>query len=93
MTPIVLKYLNLSSAIAAGVASVLWFVSAVVRVKFDATPGPDGTVPGAIVDDQDNDILASQARGNWWSAWAASAAAVAAALQAVAIWNTPVSQR
>lgn len=91
MTLLLLKYLNLASAIAAGVASVLWYVSAVVRVKFDATPGPDGMVPGAIVDDDDNDILASQARGNWWSARAAFAAAVAAALQAVAIWHTPIS--
>jgi hypothetical protein len=61
MTPIELKHLNLASAIAAGIAAVLWFTSAVVRVKFDATPGPDGTVDGAIVDDEDNDILASQA--------------------------------
>ena len=90
MAPIDLKHLNLASAIAAGVAAVLWFVSAVVRVKFNATPSPDGMIDGGIVDDKNNDILASQARGNWWSAWAASAAGVAAALQAIAIWYTPV---
>lgn len=86
-----LQYLNLASAIAAGVAAVLWFVSATVRIKFDATPGPNGWTTGAIVDEENNDILASQAKGNWWSAWAASAAGVAAALQAVAIWNTPIA--
>ena len=90
MTPIDLKHLNLASAVAAGVAAGLWFVSAVVRVKFNVTPGPDGMIDGGIVDDKNNDILASQARGNWWSAWAASAAAVAAALQAIAIWYTPI---
>jgi hypothetical protein len=90
MTATALRYLNLASAIAAGIAAVLWFVSAVARVKFDDTPGLDGMTPGGIVDDENNDILASQARGNWWSAWAASAAAVAAPLQATAIWFTPV---
>jgi hypothetical protein len=62
--------------------------SILVRVKFDATPRPNGMVPGAIVGEDDNDILASRARGNWWSARAAFAAAAAAALQAVAIWYT-----
>lgn len=87
----VLGYLNLASAIAAGVAAVLWLISAIVRVKFDETPGPDGMVPGGIVDDDNNDILASKARANWWSAWAALAAGLAAALQALAIWNTPIA--
>lgn len=86
-----LKNINLASAIFAGAAAILWFISAVVRVKFDDTPGPDGMIAGAIVDDDNNDILASQARANWWSAWAASAAAIAAALQAIAIWCTPVA--
>jgi hypothetical protein len=90
MTSIALRHLNLASAIAAGIAAVVCFVSAVVRVKFNATPGPDGMIDGGIVDDKYNDILASQTRGNWWSAWAASAATVAAALQAIAIWCTPV---
>lgn len=90
MTPAALRDLNFASAIAAGIAAALWLKSAVVRVKFDDRPGPDGMTPGGIVDDEDNDLLASQARGNWWSAWAASAAAVAAALQAIAIWCTPV---
>lgn len=84
-----LPFFNFGSAAFAFIAALLWFYSAVVRVKYDETPDKDGMIPGAIVDDHNNDILASQARGNKLSAAAAIASGLAALLQALAIWNTP----
>ncbi|MBC3873486.1 hypothetical protein [Undibacterium flavidum] len=86
MEPNTLTWINLASAMFAGIAALLWFYSAVVRVKVNDIPDESGFIGSSISDGNGNDILASLVHANFWSACAASAAGVAAILQAVAIW-------
>ena len=74
---------NISSAVFALAAAVLWYRSATVQVPHEEKPDADGMYPAAIVVD-DNDFIKTAMRQALWSKRAAYAAALAALFQGVA---------
>ena len=76
--------LNITSAIAAYIAAMLWYKSAVVKVPYKDEPGADGFSQAGIIVDG-NDFIATAIASSTWSKRAAYAAALAAFLQATAM--------
>ena len=77
--------LNFSAAVGALVAASLWYRSATVKVSHKDEPDASGMYPGAIVVDEDTDFISTAAAQAKWSKYAAAAAAIAAALQGLAL--------
>jgi hypothetical protein len=85
-------YLNLGAAAAALVAAVLWWYSTSVSVPFVEKKQGDLWLGGiSVVDGQGvrTDPFGTAMAQGRWSRWAAMAAAVAAALQGVALLLAP----
>ena len=82
--------LNVTSALAAYVAAMLWYKSAAVKVPYKDEPGADGISQASIVVDS-NDFIATAIASSMWSKRAAYASALAAFLQASAMAAAKVS--
>jgi hypothetical protein len=80
------QFLNWAAAIAALIAAALWFWASRVRVA-PAEEKPDEWNDAAVlyIDKRGraSDAIETAAVQSWWNAWAATAAGIAAASQAI----------
>ncbi|WP_286912150.1 MULTISPECIES: hypothetical protein [unclassified Pseudomonas] len=80
-----LKTLLIGISAVTGVASaVLWVFSATAHVPYEARYHDDGSPVGTVSDGKTDFILTAEKQGRF-NAWAAGAASVTAALQAIVI--------
>ena len=76
--------LALGVIVFSGLAAMAWFISSVAWVSAATRDQPreDGFHDEQIIDDNENDVLATAARQVWWNRWAAGFACLAAVCQA-----------
>lgn len=82
--------LSFLAAPAAIAAAVLWYKASVVQVPHKDEPGPDGIYPAAITVDGSDFIATAQEQARW-NKWGATAAALAALLQGVALFLASIA--
>ena len=75
---------QIASAVFAFVAGVLWFFSAIVRVRYKDSVGSDGMIEANIIVDG-ADFIKTIQRQSFWSAMAALVACGAAFCQFIVI--------
>jgi hypothetical protein len=83
--------LNFGAALAALAAAFLWYRSAAVTIPFKDAPDASGMYRAAIVIDGNVDFIDTAQAQTMWSKRAASAAAIAAALQGMALLMQSIS--
>ena len=77
--------LNLGAALSAFIAAVLWHRSATVQVPYKDEPDASGIHSAAIIVGKNTDFIGTAITQSSWSKRAAYAAAIAAALQGLAL--------
>jgi hypothetical protein len=77
--------LNWLAALVAIIAALLWFRSATVKVPANPPPLDENGMFAAQISVNDSDFIATAVQQTRWNKWAALAAAIAAACQAVAL--------
>lgn len=77
--------LNLGAALFALIAACLWYRSATVQVPHNDEPDSSGLYPAAIIVGENTDFIGTAFAQSTWSKRAAFAAAIAAALQSLAL--------
>ncbi|WP_126403502.1 hypothetical protein [Ectopseudomonas mendocina] len=82
---LVVMYLNFGAAFAAFAAAYLWHKSATVKVPHKDEPDASGMYPAAIITDDNTDFIETASAQSVWSKRGAYAAAIAAALQGLAL--------
>jgi hypothetical protein len=77
--------LNWLAALVAVIAALLWLRSATVKIPANPPPRDESGVFAALITLNDSDFIATAVQQARWNKWAAFAAAIAAACQAVAL--------
>jgi hypothetical protein len=76
---------NWIAALAGLIAAVLWFRSATVSIPANPPPSDEKGIFPAQITVSDADFIATAVHQTKWNKWAAVAAAIAAAFQAVGL--------
>jgi D-alanyl-lipoteichoic acid acyltransferase DltB (MBOAT superfamily) len=77
--------LNWIAAFVAVIAASLWFRSATVKIPANPPPRDENGMFAAQITVNDSDFIATAVQQTRWNKWAALAAGIAAACQAVAL--------